>query len=716
MAMLRPWLMPLNPPLLPIAAVLAALLPASLLSAQGFGPIAEQAHRFEGGVLDGQLGWAAASAGDVDGDGTPDLLYGGHLQSPGGLLRAGSAFVSSGQDGSLLLQFDGAAAGDYLGQALAGVGDVDGDGTPDLLIASPYADPAGRVDAGAVDLRSGADGSLLLRLEGLAGGDLYGYCVAGAGDVDQDGTPDLLIGARAADPNGLASAGSAFVHSGADGALLYRFDGSTAGEWFGRCVAGVGDLNGDGAADLMVGAPLASPASGTSAGSVFVYSGADGSELLRFDGAFGADHLGMAVAAAGDIDGDGTPDLMAGAPGADPAGLIEAGSALVWSGATGALLFQVDGPAAGDELGRAVAGLGDCDGDAIPDFLVGSGRFDFLSNPNAGGVFALSGADASVLHFFHGSAGDRMGDAVASAGDLNGDGLSDILFGAWGAPGAAGGGAGAVEAWLSLADTDGDLLADLHEAAAGTDDHDQDSDDDGLSDWRESSLNAAWTGTDPLLLDSDADLLQDGTELGVRNGLPGDPGLGILGTDPAIFQPDMHPASTTDPLDPDSDGGGIGDGAEDANLNGRQNLGETDATDPLDDRVPGTLTLSSGTISAAAGDTIIMTINFHDGMAGHHFRMLGSMTGTDPGILYGGVSIPLTYDLLTEKLARMDYEPSMQNFSGYLDGNGDAASLIITVPNELAAWVGLSFWWSVLSMEGTVPSNATNAAVLTVTP
>ncbi|RMH02382.1 MAG: hypothetical protein D6702_08990, partial [Planctomycetota bacterium] len=470
-----------------------------------------------------------------------------------------------------------------------------------------------------------------------------------------------------------------------------------------------------GTPDLLLGSPQAGPG-GAGAGRAAVRSGADGSLLLALSGLVAGDRFGSAVASPGDLDGDGVPDLLVGAPGADPAGRLEAGTAEVFSGATGTPLLSFAGAAVGDELGRAVAPLGDADGDGTPDLLVGSGLVDPNSIGNAGAALVFSGADGALLHRFLGASGDRLGDAVAGAGDLNGDGLADVLAGAWNAAVAGGTRAGAVEAWLSLADTDGDLLADLHELAAGTDPADQDSDDDGLSDWHESSLNPASTGTDPLLLDSDGDGLQDGTELGRRNGMPGDPGLGVLGTDPAVFQPDLDPATTTDPLAADTDGGGIGDGGEDANLDGRRNAGESDPNDPLDDRVPGRLILSTNSLSASAGGTVTMQIDFHAGMAGHDFRVLGSFTGTDPPIVYGGVTIPLVYDALTRKLARQDYEPSMQNFSGVLDSNGDGLALIVALPGELTPWIGRSFWWSVLSMEGTIPSNATEAAILTITP
>jgi hypothetical protein len=696
-----------------LPAALAALLPVALLPAQGFRPLAEQLHVFDGVTPDGQRGWSVAAVGDLTLDGVPDLVFGAPHEEPGGLLRQGAVLVADGATGQLIHEIAGSAIGDGLGATVCGVGDLDGDGAADLLLGAPFADPGGRTNAGVVELRSGFGGALLRRFEGEVAGDLLGSALAGPGDLDGDGLPDLLIGARGADPAGLLSAGAAYLRSGADGSLLRRFDGGAVGEQLGRALAAAGDVDGDGTPDLWLGAPFAAAATG----SVRLHSGADGSELLRLTGGAVGDQFGWALADAGDVDGDGTPDLLVGAPTAAPGGRLAAGYAAVRSGASGAELLRIEGLVADDEFGGAVAGIGDANADGVPDLLVGATGYDFGGRANVGGAFVLSGVDGGFLLRLTGAdSGDRIGASVAGPGDLDGDGTADLLVGGWGADTGAGAGAGRVEAWLCLLDSDGDLLADRDEALAGTDPMDQDSDDDGLADGEESATSATWTGTDPLDADTDGDLLQDGTELGRRRGQPGDPGLGVLGTDPAVFLPDRDPSTTTDPLDPDSDGGGIDDGAEDVNLNGRVEPKESDPNDGLDDRVQGLLSLNPATLSAGAGGLVTMTIDFHPGMGGDQFRVLGSMTGTDPGFSYGGIAIPLVYDALTVKMARQEYEPSMQNFSGALDADGDAVALLLTLPGELTPWIGRSFWWSVLSLEGTIPSNATNAAVLTITP
>nr|MBC8329289.1 FG-GAP repeat protein [Planctomycetota bacterium] len=258
------------------------------------------------------------------GEGAP-ALSGGATR---GAAFAGPGRVYDGATGSAIWQFGGASSGSHFGGSVAGAGDTDGDGFADLIVGAEEAEPGGRVRAGSAYVYSGATGSLLRQFDGAAAGDALGYSVSGAGDVDGDGAADLVVGALRANPGGLMGAGSAFVYSGASGSLIWQFDGASEHDFLGVSVSGAGDLDGDGHADLLVGATGVDLPTATNVGAASVYSGATGGLLGQFVGAATDDELGRAVAGAGDVDADGTPDLIVGA---QPAWGTAAGSAFVYS-------------------------------------------------------------------------------------------------------------------------------------------------------------------------------------------------------------------------------------------------------------------------------------------------------------------------------------------------------------------------------------------------
>ena len=151
----------------------------------------------------------------------------------------------------------------------------------------------------------------------------------------------------------------------------YRFEG-TVNDNLGRSVAGAGDVNQDGFADVIVGASKATSPQGNRAGAAYIYSGKDGTQLWRFDGGATGDSLGISVAGAGDVNNDGFPDVIVGARLTDPGGMMDAGSAYVYSGKDGTELWQFDGVAAVDYLGSSVAGAGDVNQDGCPAIIVGA--------------------------------------------------------------------------------------------------------------------------------------------------------------------------------------------------------------------------------------------------------------------------------------------------------------------------------------------------------
>ena len=378
-------------------------------------------YQVTGDTAGDEFGVSVSIAGDVNGDGRADFIVGAHLGDPvGGGSNAGSAYVFSGADGSILYHRTGDSVEDRFGWSVSGAGDVNGDGRADFIVGATHDDPAG-IDSGSAYVFSGADGSLLYQVTGDTSFDFFGYSVSGAGDVNGDGRADFIVGAYLDDPaGGGEAAGSAYVFSGADGSLLYQRTGDTASDQFGWSVAGAGDVNGDGKADFIVGAYKDDPAGGgLDAGSAYVFSGADGSLLYQRTGDTANDRFGVSVSGAGDVNGDGRADFIVGAYLDDPGGASDAGSAYVFSGADGSLLYQVTGDSQSDWFSWSVSGAGDVNGDGRPDLIVGVYRdnpFPIPAGTSAGSAYVFSGADGSLLYHRTGDAAqDIFGWSVGGA-------------------------------------------------------------------------------------------------------------------------------------------------------------------------------------------------------------------------------------------------------------------------------------------------------------
>jgi len=400
----------------------------SVLSAQTVTTL----YTFNGLAAGDGLGQWVAGAGDVNMDGYPDIIVGAPNADPGGLSNAGQATVFSGKDGSILHTFNGLVAGDSFGLPANGAGDVNNDGFPDLIVGAHKADPGGLSNAGQATVFSGKDGSVLYTLNGQAASDYFSRQATGVGDVNKDGHADFGVAAFRADPGGLSNAGQVKIFSGKDGSTLFTFNGLNAGDEFGCSIAGAGDVDGDGFPDIIVGALHADPGGITSAGQARVFSGKDGSTLYTFNGLAQSDYFGFPVNGAGDVNRDGFPDLLVGAYAADPGGLRSAGQVRVFSGKDGSVLHTLNGYAAGNYLGYSLAGASDVNRDGYADFIVGAHGTAVAGPSNVGQATVFSGQDGSVLHVFSGSAAaDEFGISVDGPGDLDRDGFPELLVGAW---------------------------------------------------------------------------------------------------------------------------------------------------------------------------------------------------------------------------------------------------------------------------------------------
>ena len=384
-----------------------------------FGQTALEISDVNGGSGD-RLGWAAAYAGLVDGDLVPDMIVGAPRADLNGS-SSGSAHVISGATGLIIHSVHGGSSSDQLGQAVASVGDIDGDGRAEFLVGAPFADGIGS-NSGEARLYDGASGGLIMVFPGDATIDEFGSSVGPAGDVDGDTVPDFIVGA----PQDAGSNGNGYarIFSGATLAAIRTLVGPNSGSGFGSSVDSLGDLDGDGRSEVLVGAYLDGPP-GTLRGRAYVLAGVDGSQMHMFEGQASFDWLGWSVSAVGDVTGDGLLDIGLGAYGDDT--LADAGGRLyVHSSADWSLLFTVEGDLDNENLGWDLDGTDDIDGDGKGDVIVGAPFGD------AGRALVVSGVDGHLIHELVGNnSNDIFGRSVLGLrGDANGDGHPDVAVGA----------------------------------------------------------------------------------------------------------------------------------------------------------------------------------------------------------------------------------------------------------------------------------------------
>jgi hypothetical protein len=340
--------------------------------------------------------------------------------------------------------------GGYFGASVAGLADIDGDGFGDLVVGAPGEGPAGQATAGGrVYVFSGRTGALIRmhwspnqRPDGR-----FGSSVAGVPDTDGDGVMDILVGAPGEGYS--AQVGRAYLYSGANGALLRVFASpqQLAGGMFGKSVAGVADMDGDGFGDVVIGAPdETNGGAPTGSGRAHVFSGRTGAFLrtLLSQQPVAGGSFGESVAGVSDVDGDGRGDIVVGAPRESPSGTSGAGNAYLFSGGTGTLLrrFQSPGREVDGSFGESVAGVPDVDGDGRGDVVIGAPAENPGSSPvDCGRAYIYSGATGALLWKLLPSipqANGNFGCRVAGIPDVTGDSRGDVIVGAWReAPGGA---------------------------------------------------------------------------------------------------------------------------------------------------------------------------------------------------------------------------------------------------------------------------------------
>jgi hypothetical protein len=400
-----------------------------------------------GNMPGARFGSSVALAGDVDGDGYGDAVVGARGYGTGG---AAFAFLGgpSGLGGSPAWTALGGQSGMAFGVAASGGGDFDADGFDDVAIGANNW-TQGQTAEGAVFVYLGSSSGLgathAWMAEGNKANGSFGFAVAVAGDVDADGFVDLLVGA----PLYNSSNGAAFLYAGSPSGLstspAWEVQSATPTARYGGAVDSAGDLNDDGFADIVVGAQYydGSISPSDDRGAAYVYLGSPTGPSPQhgwfYAGTQAGGGLGNAVAGVGDVDADGYDDLLVAAQRFDEPGKVDAGRVILFRGGpfgpASSPFWVGAGPQAGAFFGSSVAGVGLFDGNAFADFAVGSRYYDPAGGPsNAGAVFLFPGAASgpgTATTYLGNQPAAEFGFAVSSAGDVRAKGTSDLLIGAW---------------------------------------------------------------------------------------------------------------------------------------------------------------------------------------------------------------------------------------------------------------------------------------------
>jgi hypothetical protein len=367
---------------------------------------------------------------DINNDGSSDYVAAGIYQNPVTGVTWARVYAYSGFTGDIMFVWENSFVnfGDRLKVTIAG--DINSDGFTDILLGAPLASFIGKPRCGAAVLISGSTGDTLKLWYGNKPGAFFGASVAGVDDVDRNGFRDIIIGAPGTWVDN-PKVGTAYVFSGSwngdpnFGQHLYTFTGVDANSGFGSQVAAADDVNRDGYPDIVISAPGYDSALGhVYPGTVDVYSGLDGSPLAHFQGRNGGRHFGFSIAGVGDIDRDGYPDIAVGLPAFKNDPVLQQGGVLVFSGLTSSVIRHYQSHEMGDGFGASISPVGDTNGDFWPDVFIGApsaengrGSATLFSGENGAILFRTLGDDAT----------SHLGTALGSSGSLNRYGFVDLI-------------------------------------------------------------------------------------------------------------------------------------------------------------------------------------------------------------------------------------------------------------------------------------------------
>jgi hypothetical protein len=405
-------------------------------------PDAMQERFLTGAAANDNFGYTVSSAGDVNGDGYDDLIVGAPLNDAGGTDAGRAYIYYGGNifNNAADVVLTGSNANDQFGRSVSTAGDVNGDGYSDVIVgANGFNSSTGRayIYYGGSIMNNAAD----IILTGAAANDGFGNAVSEAGDVNGDGYSDVIVGATGNDTGG-TDRGQAYIYFGGasmNNVADVILAGEAAGDNFGNAVSGAGDVNGDGFSDAIVGAWL-NDAGGTDAGRAYIYYGGSSMDNIAdviFNGASANDWFAISLSTAGDVNGDGYADVIVGAP-LNDAGGSNSGRAYIYYGGSSINNMAdvvLTGAAADGWFGFSVSNAGDVNGDAFSDVIVGA-FLNSVGGTNAGRAYLYWGGE-SMDNIADGiitgaAAFDFFGFSVSSAGDFNGDGYNDFIVGAYG--------------------------------------------------------------------------------------------------------------------------------------------------------------------------------------------------------------------------------------------------------------------------------------------
>ena len=405
---------------------------------------------FESDQAGAQAGQCASTAGDINGDGFSDILVSASVYD-NGQTNEGRAYVFHGSaiglTGNLNWFDESDQATAHFGYSVSTAGDVNGDGYSDVIVGAPLYDN-GETDEGRVFVYHGSSTGLPIAsnwvTESNQTGALYGASVATAGDVNGDGYSDVIVGASIYD-NEQSDEGRVFVYHGSESGLSlsanWTVECDQTNAHMGHCVSTAGDVNGDGYSDVIIGAPNYN----SNKGKAFLYHGS-ASGLSGFpnwtvegdEAIFGK--YGISVSTAGDVNGDGYSDVIVGSDMSNGGQSIE-GTVFIYHGSATGLSFTSnwvkEGNDNGAHFGWSVSTAGDVNGDGYSDVIIGAPGYDDNVQLSEGWAFVYNGSSSGVSNTASWTAQGNQsnidfGWSVSTAGDVNGDGYSDVIVGALG--------------------------------------------------------------------------------------------------------------------------------------------------------------------------------------------------------------------------------------------------------------------------------------------